>query len=117
VMAQAAKAVGAFPIFFTATNAITCSGSTVPANRGFIAETKAAGTSNNVPVIDLNALTIALYTKLGFCPNNGDYSTGALGDFFCEDHTHFEAAGAAKVAGVIAQALKDQKLGLAAYLL
>ena len=117
MMAQAAKSAGAQPVFLTPTNAITCSGSTVSENRGFLSETKATGSQYDVPVIDLNQLTINLYTQLGFCPNDGDYTSGTLGALFCEDHTHFEAAGAKQVAQVVAQALKDQGIGLAAYLL
>jgi lysophospholipase L1-like esterase len=115
-MAAAAKAVGAYPVFLTPTNAITCSGSKVAENRGFLSDIKSAGTDDGAAVIDLNQLTIELYTRLGFCPNNEDYSTGALGDFFCQDHTHFEAAGAKQVAALVAQAIKEQGLGLAAYL-
>jgi calcium/proton exchanger cax len=37
--------------------------------------------------------------SLGFCPLPGPdapatFESGAIGNFFCEDHTHFEAAGA-----------------------
>jgi lysophospholipase L1-like esterase len=117
-MAQAAKKLGAQPIFLTSTSYIGCSGSTATTNRGFVSETKAAGQANDVPVIDLTALSAALYTSLGFCPNNEDYTstTSAVGKFFCDDHTHFESAGAAQIAKVVAKALKDQGIGLAAYL-
>jgi lysophospholipase L1-like esterase len=118
VMAQAAKGLGAQPIFLTSTSAIACSGGTAQANRGFGTQTKAAGTENNVPVIDLTVLSAQYYTAIGLCPNASDYAstTSAVGQFFCEDHTHFEAAGAAKIASVVAKALKDQGIGLAAYL-
>jgi lysophospholipase L1-like esterase len=117
-MAQAALKLGAQPIFLTSTSAIACSGSTAQANRGFGPQTKAAGTANNVPVIDLTALSAQLYTSLGLCPNSSDYTsnTSAVGKFFCDDHTHFETAGAAQIASVVAKALKDQGIGLAAYL-
>jgi lysophospholipase L1-like esterase len=117
-MAQAATKLGAHPVFLTSTSYIGCSGSTAATNRGFVSETKAAGQANNVPVIDLTALSAALYTSLGLCPNNADYTstTSAVGKFFCEDHTHFEAAGAAQIAKVVVKALKDQGIGLAAYL-
>jgi len=115
-MAKAAKAVGAIPIFLTPVSAISCSGSTAVATRGFLTETKAAGTANGVTVIDLHQLSINLYNKLGLCPNNSDYTAGTVGAFFCNDHTHFETAGATQIAQVIAQALKDQKIALAAYL-
>jgi lysophospholipase L1-like esterase len=118
-MAKAAKALGAQPIFLTPTSAIECSGSTAKPTRGFLNETKAAGTENAVSVIDLHQLSINLYNQLGMCPNSADYTstTSKLGQFFCEDHTHFEAAGAKQIAQTVARALQDQGIGLAAYLL
>jgi len=118
-MAKAATDRGANPIFLTSTSAIACNGSTAQANRGFGPQTKAAGTADNVPVIDMTVLTAALYTSLGLCPNSNDYTstTSKLGLFFCNDHTHFEAAGALQIAKTAAQALKDQNIPLAAYLL
>jgi lysophospholipase L1-like esterase len=118
MMAQAAQARGARPVFLTSTDAIICNGNSVTQNRGFGPETKAAGMASNVPVIDLTALTATFYGSLGFCPNDGDFTstTTALGTFFCDDHTHFEAAGAGQIAGVVAKALRDQKIGLATYL-
>ncbi len=88
------------------------------ANRAFGPQTIAAGTADGVPVIDLTQLTAAFYTSIALCPNDANYAstTTTLGKFFCNDHTHFEAAGAAQVAGVVAKALRDQHIGLAAYL-
>ncbi|WKU07864.1 cellulose binding domain-containing protein [Micromonospora sp. HUAS LYJ1] len=116
VMARAAQQRGAYPIFLTPAAAITCSGSTAVGNRGFLTETFDAGRANNVPVIDLHKLSYTLYNTLRLCPNNGDYNSGAVGAFFCADHTHFETAGARQIAGVVATALRNQQLGLAAYL-
>jgi lysophospholipase L1-like esterase len=118
VMAQAAKDRGAQPIFLTSTSYMQCTGAMVTANRGFGPTTKAAGAADDVPVIDLTVLSAALYTSLGLCPNDGSFTstTTAVGKFFCNDHTHFEAAGASQVAGVVAKALRDQNIGLAAYL-
>ncbi|MFG1838978.1 cellulose binding domain-containing protein [Micromonospora sp. NPDC049175] len=116
VMATAAKARGVKPIFVTPVAAITCSGSTAVGNRGFVAETTAAAAANGVPVIDLHAKSVALYNTLRLCPNNGNYSTGAVGAFFCNDHTHFEAAGARQIAGLIATALRAQNIPLSAHL-
>ncbi|GHG14613.1 MULTISPECIES: SGNH/GDSL hydrolase family protein [Amycolatopsis] len=115
-MAQAAKDRGAHPILLTPVAAITCSGSTAVGNRGFLTETAAAGTASSSPVIDLHKLSYTLYNTLKLCPNNGDYTKGAVGAFFCNDHTHFEAAGADKIAGIVAKALRDQKIPLASYL-
>ncbi|WP_305783832.1 SGNH/GDSL hydrolase family protein [Symbioplanes lichenis] len=116
VMAQAAKSRGVNPIFFTPVAAITCSGSTAVGNRGFLTETRNAAAANGVPVVDLHSRSVALYNSLRLCPNNGDYTSGAVGAFFCNDHTHFEAAGARQIAGLVATALREQNLPLAAYL-
>lgn len=61
-----------------------------------------------------------LYNERGFCPVPGgdvDPSTGGgVGQFFCDDHTHFAAEGAAQIAALVAQAIRTQELALAAYL-
>jgi hypothetical protein len=65
---------------------------------------------------------VALYTSSGFCPLPGGASdvsattAGAVGAFFCDDHTHFEETGATAIAQVVANAIRDQSLGLAPYL-
>ena len=116
MMAQAALARGAHPVLLTAVAAITCSGSTATKNRGFTTQTAAAGSATGAPVIDLQSLSVSLYTSLQFCPNNGDYTSGALGAFFCNDHTHFETYGAQQIAKLVAGALRTQNIPLAAYL-
>jgi lysophospholipase L1-like esterase len=116
MMANAATARGAHPIFLTPVAAITCSGGTAVGNRGFITETNSAASANGVPVIDLHRLSYTLYNSLGLCPFNGDYNSGPVGAFFCNDHTHFEPAGARQIAGVVAKALRDQGIPVAAYL-
>ena len=122
LLAQAAKERGAQPIFVTPVSQIACSGSTVSkgTREPYVTATKEAGTQFGVPVIDLNLLSTTLYQSLAFCPiPGGDVSastTGAVGTFFCDDHTHFDTPGAVKIAGLVAQALRDQKIALAAYL-
>lgn len=116
MMITGAKHRGAQPVLLTPVAAITCRGGVAVGNRGFLAETMAAGAAANVPVIDLHSRSYALYNTLHLCPNNGDYTMGAVGAFFCNDHTHFEAAGAARIAGVVAQALREQGSPLAARL-
>lgn len=115
-MVQAAKDRGAHPILLTPVAAIKCSGNTAVGNRGFLTQTVAAGTATATPVIDLHKLSYTLYNTLKLCPNDGDFTKGAVGAFFCNDHTHFEAAGADKIAAVVAKALRDQKIPLASYL-
>jgi lysophospholipase L1-like esterase len=120
-MAKAASDRGAQAIFLTPTNAIGCTGSTAQTNtRGqYPAATIAAGAAAGVPVIDVTTLSAALYTSAGLCPNSADYTstTSKVGLFFCGDHTHFEKAGALQISQMVGKALKDQGIGLAAYLL
>ena len=61
-----------------------------------------------MPVIDLTQLSADLYNSLKLCP--GGSAT------FWFDGTHFKTDGATAVAGVVAKAIKDQGIGLAAYL-
>jgi lysophospholipase L1-like esterase len=124
LMAQAAKDRGATPIFVTPVSSISCSGSKAQGTRGtYATATKQAGTTYGVTVIDLEQLSVASYTSSGFCPLPGPDSAAtfeaatSVGNFFCEDHTHFEAAGAKQIAGLIVKALRDQKIVLASYLL
>ena len=118
MMADAATQRGAHTILLTSTDAIICSGSTATLDRSFGPQTRAAATASGAAFIDLTQLTADLYTQLKFCPNDGNYTstTSALGKFFCADHTHFEAAGAAQIAAVVAKALRDQNIPLAGYL-
>jgi lysophospholipase L1-like esterase len=123
LMAKAAKDLGVEPILMPPVGAIGCSsdGSTAINIRSayFTTATNDAGVANNVPVIDLGALSVALYNSLGLCPNSADYTstTSKVGQFFCQDHTHFQLAGAKQIAQVIVTALKDQGIGLGAYVL
>ena len=107
-LATTIRSMGANPIFGTPTSGQSCQGSTNVANRGFGPETKAAGAADNVPVIDLLTLSVALYNSLKLCPSGSTT--------FWFDGTHFKTEGATQVAGVVAQAIKDQGIGLAAYL-
>ncbi|MFJ8962370.1 SGNH/GDSL hydrolase family protein [Lentzea sp. NPDC102401] len=116
LMAKAAKDRGVTPIFLTPVSAIRCSGSAAVGTRGFLTETSDAGRAAGATVIDLHKLSYTLYNTLKLCPNNGDYTQGPVGAFFCNDHTHFEAAGARQIAGVVAKALRDQRIPLSSYL-
>jgi lysophospholipase L1-like esterase len=109
MMAQTAQARGAFPVLVTPVAAIM--------NRGFYPETFAAGTATGAPVIDLRTLSVDYYNSLHLCPNNGDYTTGAVGQFFCNDHTHFEAYGARRIMRLVTGALRTQNIPLAGSLL
>ncbi|GAA2279931.1 hypothetical protein GCM10010234_15900 [Streptomyces hawaiiensis] len=115
-MVQAALARGAHPVLLTPVAAITCSGSTATKNRGFVNETFAVGSATGAPVVDLHALSVSLYNSLRFCPHNGDFGSGPVGAFFCDDRTHFETYGAQRIAGLVAGDVRRQNIPLAAYL-
>ena len=122
VMAQAAKDRGAHPVFLTPTSSISCNSANmaVGTRGGYVTATLQAGTQFGVPVIDLHALSVARYNALRFCPvPGGDVSattTGPVGDYFCDDHTHFSPSGAVDIATLVADAVRTQIPGLAAYL-
>jgi lysophospholipase L1-like esterase len=113
---------GAQPVFVTPVSAIACEGSKArPTRGGFVTATLEAGESHDVPVVDLHERSIALYNEQGLCPIPGGSDVtaatgGKVGAFFCDDHTHFSGAGAEQIAQLMAQALKDEMLGLARYL-
>ena len=114
-MAHEAVLRGAHPVLLTALAAITCSNGVAADNRGYVGQTRAAAAANHAPVIDLQALSVALYNRLHFCPNDGDYTGGdPVGAFFCADRTHLETYGAREIAKVVAGALRTQKIPLAA---
>jgi lysophospholipase L1-like esterase len=121
LMAKAAKDLGAEPILLTPLGAIDCAGGSTAVNirqAYFTTATNDAGTANNVPVIDLGKLSVDLYNSLGLCPNSADYtSSSKVGQFFCQDHTHLELTAAKQIAQLVAKAIKDQGIGLAAYVL
>jgi lysophospholipase L1-like esterase len=121
MMAEAAKARGAHPVFLTPVSSISCQGTTARGSRGgFVPATQEAGVAFDVPVIDLHARSVSLYQSLAFCPvAGGDVSaatTGPVGDFFCDDHTHFSNTGTQQIADLVVQGLRDLNVPLAAYL-
>jgi lysophospholipase L1-like esterase len=121
MMAEAAKARGAHPMFLTPLSMIRCTGTTAVGSRGdFVPATIEAGADSDVPVIDLHQLSVDLYQSLAFCPiPGGDVSaatSGEVGAFFCDDHTHLDREGAGQIADVVVRALRDQDIPLAAYL-
>jgi lysophospholipase L1-like esterase len=121
MMALAAKERGAQAVFLTPVSSISCIGDQARGSRGgFVPATVEIGAELGVPVIDLHARSVELFQSLAFCPvAGGDVSaatTGPVGDFFCDDHTHFSPEGAVEISDLVVQALRDQSIPLAEYL-
>jgi lysophospholipase L1-like esterase len=121
MMASAARERGAQPIFLTPVSSIACSGTSARGSRGaFVPATLETGLELDVPVIDLHARSVALFQSLAFCPvSGGDVSAetgGPVGDFFCDDHTHFASVGARAIAELVIQALREQQSPLVNHL-
>jgi lysophospholipase L1-like esterase len=121
MMALAARERGAHPVFLTPASSVSCTGNTARGTRGaFVPATLETGLELDVPLIDLHERSVALYQSLAFCPiAGGDVSAstgGPVGDFFCDDHTHFSGQGAVQIAELVVQGLRDQDSPLAAYL-
>jgi lysophospholipase L1-like esterase len=76
------------------------------------AAAKAVATANNVPFIDLTALSTTWYNGLGMTKTQVLQAYHAGGT----DQTHTNLAGGEKLAGLVAKAIKDQNIGLAQYL-
>jgi lysophospholipase L1-like esterase len=76
------------------------------------AAAKAIGTANNVPFIDLTALSTTWYNGLGMTKTQVLQAYHAGGT----DQTHTNLAGAEALAALVVKAIKDQSIGLAQYL-
>ncbi|MDP9002631.1 MAG: GDSL-type esterase/lipase family protein [Myxococcota bacterium] len=74
------------------------------------AAAKAAAAAKGVAYIDLTTLSIAWYNSLGSEAAAMQFHAGGT------DRTHTNLAGAAKLAGLVASAIKTQKIPLAQYL-
>ena len=73
---------------------------------------KAVATANNVPFIDLTALSTAFYNASGMTQKQALTAYHANGS----DVTHTSLPGGEMLAGLVAKAIKDQNIGLAPYL-
>lgn len=122
VLVDAARERGAEPILITPTSAIACNGTTPqPTRGGYVDATIEVGQELGVTVLDLHARTIARYSELNFCPvAGGDVSastTGPVGDYFCDDHTHFSDEGARDIAELVTELLRAGNAAIATHLL
>lgn len=112
VMIAAAKERGAQPVLITPVSAISCSGNNPQGTRGgFVDATIEAAQAAGIPVLDLHARSVERYAELGFCPvAGGDVSAstgGAVGEYFCDDHTHFSTSGSLDVASLVVELMID----------
>lgn len=75
---------------------------------------RALGRSANVPVIDLTAKSRALVESLGSSASQRLYLTAATDGL--NDNTHFSSYGAARMADLVIQGVREQNLSLVGYL-
>src|SRR5581483_9117323 len=110
-MVKDARAKGANPVLISPPARATFSGGTLTDQSSLhAADMQAVATAQNVPYVDLTSITTDWYnTQVG---PNGWQQYHALGT----DQTHTNAAGALKIAGFVANALKSQNIGVAQYL-
>lgn len=76
---------------------------------------KKVALEEHVPLIDLTALSTMLYETLG--PEGSKKAFVIYPEQNLNDNTHFNPYGAYEIAKIIAQGIRDNKLGLARYLL
>jgi lysophospholipase L1-like esterase len=108
---KAALAAGVNPIMVSPPARLQ--GIPVPDQSGLhAAALKAVATANNVPFIDLTALSTAFYNASGMTKAQALTAYHANGS----DATHTNLPGAEMLAGLVAKAIKDQNIGLAQYL-
>lgn len=121
VLAAAAEERGVQPVFITPVSSIACNGNVPRGTRGeFVDATLEVGAELDVPVLDLHARSVERYAELGFCPVPGgavNASTGgAVGEYFCDDHTHFSSSGATDMAAVVVELMKKANLPFVSHL-
>ena len=78
------------------------------------AEMRAVGAARSVPVIDLTARSEALVESLGPANSARLYLTAAADGV--TDNTHFSEYGAAQLAALVAQGVRERNLPLVRYL-
>jgi len=109
-MVTDAKSKGATPVLISPPARATFSGQTLSDQSSLhAADMQAVATAQKVAFIDLTSITTTWYNGLG---PSGWQQYHALGT----DMTHTNAAGASKIAGFVAAALKSQSIGVAQYL-
>lgn len=121
VLVAAAKQRGVQPVLITPTSSIACNGNVPRGTRGgYVDATLEAGKELGVPVLDMHARSVERYAELGFCPVPGGgvsaATGGPVGDYFCDDHTHFSSSGAADMAALVVELLVDAGVSFTSHL-
>jgi lysophospholipase L1-like esterase len=99
VMAAAARAKGATPIFLTPVSQLSCgSGTPVATLTDYAAAAKAASQTYNAPLIDLNTLSVQFFASQGCATTTADI-------FAAGQATHFTMPGAVDIARIVADDL------------
>lgn len=111
-----AQAKGATPILVTTVIGMKAysGGKFVNSYNNYCDACKKLAAKYNIPCIDLNSLMVSHYNKIGYDTAKSYHLMGAVSG--STDGTHFCEKGANIIAGIVADAIKSQKIaGLAEY--
>ncbi|MEW6303140.1 MAG: choice-of-anchor P family protein [Verrucomicrobiota bacterium] len=116
VYVDAARTNGAIPVFVPAQ--IKCTydlwGRFFNSVQGYPQAMRELGAELNVPVLDLNRMSIEHLTAIGVPEARSWYATNPSGGF---DYIHLSEKGAHGYAGLVAKGIKDLNLPIAQYLI
>jgi lysophospholipase L1-like esterase len=103
-----ARSKGARPVLLTPVERrhFDSSGKMTPTHTAYANAMKAVAAEKKVPIIDLTALSTALWNRIG--PERTKQYFLWVGSK--QDNTHFQALGAIEVARLVATALRDQRI-------
>jgi len=109
------KAKGGHPVLFTSIvrRHFDDNEKLIDTHGGYLKATREVAASQNVPLVDLNAMTHEWIESLGDIPTREYFmwvapKTVPIMPEGKEDNTHLNVAGARKVAGMVARALNEQ---------
>ncbi|MFJ2177835.1 rhamnogalacturonan acetylesterase [Streptomyces sp. NPDC087851] len=112
-----AREAGARPVLLTSVERrrFDAAGNSVPTHGDYPAAMRALAAAERVPLLDLQAATLALWQRLGVAESTTYFNWLAPGESpnypdGVSDNTHFRPRGAVAVARLVARALRDERV-------
>ncbi|MFE3603277.1 rhamnogalacturonan acetylesterase [Streptomyces sp. NPDC059142] len=112
-----AREAGARPVLLTSVERrrFDAAGNSVPTHGDYPAAMRALAAAERVPLLDLQAATLALWQRLGVARSQTYFNWLAPGESpnypdGVADNTHFRPRGAIEVARLVALALRDERV-------